>query len=111
MSSAMRRSARLPRSRRRSRGISLLEALATIGFMGVALLGFAANSISLTRSAKTADNTAAAHALAQEHLETLRSLPLGAAELTPGNYSDPSNPLRADGTAGGIFTRTWVVSP
>jgi Tfp pilus assembly protein PilV len=106
----MRRSARLPRSRRRSRGISLLEALATIAFMGVALLGFAANSISLTRSAKTADNTATAHALGQEQLETLRSFPLGAAELTPGNYSDPSNPLRADGTAGGHFNRTWVVS-
>ena len=26
------------------------------------------------------------------------------------NVNDPSNPLQADGTAGGTFTRTWKVS-
>jgi Tfp pilus assembly protein PilV len=92
------------------RGVSLLEALAATAFLGVALLGFAANSVSLTRSAKTADSTSAAHALAQEQLERLRSMPLGAAGLVPGAYTDASNPLTADGLAGGTFERSWVVS-
>jgi Tfp pilus assembly protein PilV len=96
--------------RRRVRGVSLLEALAATAFLGVALLAFAANSVSLTRSAKTADSTSAAHALAQQELERLRSMPLGAAQLVPGPYADADNPLTAVGDTDGIFTRTWTVS-
>jgi len=73
-------------------------------------MAFAANTISLTRMAKGADSTSAAHALAQEKLEQLRSMQLGAAALNPHIYIDPANPLKADGTAGGTFTRRWVVS-
>jgi Tfp pilus assembly protein PilV len=109
MCSATRRSTD-PTRRRAERGVSLLEALAATAFLGVALLGFAANSISLTRSAKTADSTSAAHALAQQELERLRSMPLGAAALAPGAYQDATNPLTADGLAGGTFERSWVVS-
>src|SRR2546421_1453425 len=105
MCSARRRSAR-----RGSRGFSLIEALAAAAFVGVALLAFAANSISLTRNEKPADSTSAAHALAQQKLEQLRSMPLGAVEVATGAYTDPANPLGADGTAGGTFTRTWTVS-
>src|SRR2546428_11359842 len=105
MCSARRRSAR-----RGSGGFSLIEALAAAVFVGVALLAFAANSISLTRTEKSADSTSAAHALAQQKLEQLRSLPLDAAQLAAGNYNDDSNPLKTDGTNGGIFTRAWTVS-
>jgi Tfp pilus assembly protein PilV len=98
------------RSRRSTRGLSLLEALAATGFLGIALMAFAANTISLTRTEKTADSTSAAHALAQQKLEQLRSTPLGAADVLPGNYVDPVNPMKADGTAGGPFSRTWAVS-
>ena len=73
-------------------------------------MAFAANTISLTHNEKSADSTSAAHALAQEKLEQLRSMQLGAAALNPGIYIDPANPLQADGTAGGTFTRRWVVS-
>src|SRR6266516_3905541 len=83
-----------PRSARRSAGgFSLLEAVAATAFLAVALMAFAANTIWLTHDEKTADSTSAAHALAQQKLEQLRSMPLG-----------------ADGTAGGTFTRTWTVS-
>ena len=102
-----------PRSadRRRSRGISLLEALVATSFLGIALMAFGQNSVSLTRSAKAADMTSAAHALAQHQIERLRSMPLGAAGLTPGAYADGGNPLRADGSAGGgKYNRTWTVS-
>ena len=101
-----------PRSARRSaRGFSLLEAVAATAFLAVALMAFAANTIWLTHDEKSADSTSAAHALAQQKLEQLRSTPLGAPEVAPGIIrTDPANPLRADGTAGGNFTRKWQVS-
>ena len=76
----------------------------------MALLAFANNSVSVTRTAKGADDTSAAHGLAQQKLEQLRSMPLGSVSLNPGNYVDAGNPMRADGTANGLFTRRWTVS-
>src|SRR6266850_1467806 len=95
-----RRSAEHAAGRRAERGISLLEALVATSFLGLALLGLAASTVSVTHSAKTADGLAAANALAVQKVEQLRSMPLGAAALAPGQYVDASNPLGADGTAG-----------
>jgi Tfp pilus assembly protein PilV len=78
--------------------------------LSLVLLGLAASAISLTRNEKSADSTSAAHGLVQQQLELLRSMPLGAVALAPGNYADAGNPLKADGTTGGPFTRTWTVS-
>jgi Tfp pilus assembly protein PilV len=106
-----RRSARRPAGRRSERGFSLLEGLAATGFLGIALLGVAANTVNLTRTAKTADSVAAANALAVQKLEQLRSMPLGATQLASGQYYDSANPMKADGTMGGHFNRSWTVSP
>src|SRR5229473_2791905 len=98
-----------PRSARRAAGgFSLLEAVAATAFLAVVLMAFAANTIWLTHDEKSADSTTAAHALAQQKMEQLRSLPLDGA--VTGIYNDPANPLQADGTAGGTFTRRWTVS-
>src|SRR5881628_4101813 len=103
-------SARPRSARRAARGFSLIEAVVATSFLALALMAFAANTITLTHNEKSADSTGAAHALVQHKLEQLRSAPLGAAAVAPGNYTDPANPLRADGTGGGTFTRTWTVS-
>ena len=97
-------------TRRATRGLSLLEALAATGFLAIALFAFGSNSVSLTRNAKNADSVGAATALAQQKLEQLRSMPLGAAQLASGQYYDASNPLKADGTGGGVYSRSWTVS-
>jgi Tfp pilus assembly protein PilV len=110
MSSDARPSTDSPRHRRGTRGISILEALVATGFLGVALLGLAASSVNVTRHAKNADSVSAAHALGVQKLEQLRSMPLGAAQLASGLYYDPDNPLGADGTPGGPFSRSWSVS-
>lgn len=81
----------------------------TMSLLATVLFGFSANSISLTRLAKAADSTSVAAALGQQKLEQLRSLPLGAALLAPGQYADAAT-LRADGSVGGPFSRTWTVS-
>jgi Tfp pilus assembly protein PilV len=98
------------RSLRTQRGTSLIEAVGTMGFIGVAVVGFSMNSVTLTRANKTAGSVTEATALAQHKLEELRSMPLGAAELAPGAYADGANPMRADGSRPGAFRRTWTVS-
>jgi Tfp pilus assembly protein PilV len=92
------------------RGFSLLEALAATTLVSGALLGLGIGAISLTRNAKSADNTSAATALAIEKLEQLRSMPLGAPAFAPGIYYDAGNPMHADGTFGGTYNRRWAVS-
>jgi len=77
--------------------------------LSIAIMGFAAGSVSLTRASKNADSTSAASGLAQERLEMLRSLPLGALQHTTGSYADASS-VKADGTANGPYMRTWTVS-
>ena len=79
--------------------------------IGIAVGGFAVNSVSLTRLNKSAGSATAATALAQQKLEELRSMPLGAAALATGVYDDPANPMRPDGSTGGVFSRRWTVSP
>ena len=109
MYSGRRRSAER-RPRARSRGFSLLDALAGVTFIAVAILGLSAASVSVTRNSKGADSTSAATALAQQKLEQLRSMPLNATQLDPGIYYDAGNKLKADGTSGGTFDRSWLVS-
>jgi hypothetical protein len=84
--------------------------MVTVGFVAVAFLGFATNTIAVARSYTTSQNAAAATALAQEQLEALRTLPIGAAGLTSGTYQDPGNPMTADGGPNGMFSRSWTVS-
>jgi prepilin-type N-terminal cleavage/methylation domain-containing protein len=97
--------------RRAQGGFSLLEALAAMAMLAVAMLALNMTSITLARSTKTADSASAATGLAQETLEVLRALPPGHAMHVPGDYQDPNNPIDADGTPGGVYTRRWRISP
>lgn len=106
-----RQRSRRRRARRRSLGLGLIELLVSAGFASVLLLGFAANTIAVARAHSVSRNAAAATALAQQQLEALRSLPIDAPGVIPGLYVDPVTPMMADGSPGGIFQRTWLVSP
>lgn len=105
MYSVKRRSAK----RKNQRGVSLVEALVTMGIMGVGVLGMSASAVELSRTAKWADMASAATSLATERLELIRSLPLGSAGHTPGSYT--AGTMQANGTASGPYTVSWVVSP
>jgi hypothetical protein len=48
--------------------------------------------------------------LAHDKIEELASKVSTDAQLTAGNHADAANPLNPHGTAGGIYTRTWVVT-
>lgn len=88
----------------------MLEALAASSFLGVALLGMVGSTVGMTRNSKTSDGVSAANALAVQKLEQLRSMPLGAAQLATGQYYDSANPMKADGTGGGVYDRSWTIS-
>ena len=100
------------RSNRRTRtaGTSLFEAVAALGVMGVGVLGLVTSTVFLARANTSSGRVASATALAQQKLEQLRSLPFDAAALASGQYADPTGAMNADGSAGGPFTRSWVVS-
>jgi len=104
MYSAKRRSAK----RRKQAGVSLIEALVTMGIMSVGVLGLSASAIELSRTAKWADMASAATALSTKQLELIRSMPLGSAGHTTGTYTAGS--MQANGTANGPYTVSWVVS-
>jgi Tfp pilus assembly protein PilV len=87
----------------------MIEALAATAFLALALMAFAANTVALTRNERSADFTSAAHGLAQQKLEQLRSMQLGSPQVNPGLYNEGVT-LKADGTNNGPFTRTWQVS-
>lgn len=76
--------------------------------MGVGLLGLSAGNVLLSRGAKAADMTAAATALTTQHLELIRSMPLGSSGHTPGTYT--GGYYNADGTSGGPYGVNWVIS-
>ena len=105
MYSAKRQSA----DRRAERGVSIIEATAAAAVVGIALMGFSGNTIAMTRAQGTSARRLAATELAQTQLELLRSMPLGASQLTTGNYADGVS-LAANGTTGGPFTRSWTIS-
>jgi hypothetical protein len=97
-------------ARRSSSGFSLLDAVAATGLLGVALLGLSAGPLTIVRNARMADSVSVATALAQQEIERLRNLPIGAPELSPGTVENPGNLLTAAGTPGGGFRRNYTVS-
>jgi len=48
--------------------------------------------------------------LAFDKLEQLRTLGSGVGDLTAGSHSDTANPMNANNSGRGIFTRTWTVT-
>jgi len=94
---------------RRRAGFTMVESLAATALLGATLLALGGASVSLTRTMKASDSTSVAQALAQQKLEELRGMPLGALQVRSGTYADPQR-LRADGTPGGSFARSWRVS-
>jgi hypothetical protein len=88
----------------------MIEALGATSLVCGALLGLAMGAINVSRTAKSADSTAAATALAIQKLEQLRSMPLDATAFVPGIYYDSKNPMTAEGVMGGEYRRRWIVS-
>jgi prepilin-type N-terminal cleavage/methylation domain-containing protein len=92
------------------RGSTLIEVLVALVIFGGAIVGFAVATTSARRNGDSSRFEAEATTLAIDKLEELRTLESNDAELSVGAHADGSNPLRPDGTPGGVYTRTWQVT-
>lgn len=89
----------------RHMGFSLIEALVALVLLAFVLLGIAHHELGTTESVAQARRITEATNLAQMRLEQLANTPFGSID----SGADAANPLRPDGTTGGIYTQTWTV--
>ncbi len=96
-----------------SRGISLVEVLASVTLFSVVAAALSATTVATIKFNNVSKNTAVASALVHDEVERLRTLDNTVAQpdLTAGDHSDPHNPVTELGKDGGRFTRTWTVVP
>jgi type II secretory pathway pseudopilin PulG len=92
-----------------SRGSSLLEIVVAGAIFSFLVLALSPSMLNTRKAASLSGNASVATTLALDKLEQLRSLDSDNPQLSPGVQLDPLNPLRAEGTNGGIFTRRWTV--
>jgi Tfp pilus assembly protein PilV len=102
---------RSPRRQLRSQaGVSLTEVIVATSIFASTVLGLMNAFLNTTKAAMFTENSSAAITLAQDKLEQLRSLPSTNSQLAAGTWPDSLNPLAANATTGGIFTRSWTVT-
>ena len=90
-------------------GFSLVEAVAAAGLLGIISLGFAIGADRAVRFNVYSRSLTAATTLAHDKVEELASKVSTDALLTAGNHTE-AGPIGPDGTAGGLYTRSWVVT-
>ena len=100
---------RQPPLLQRQDGFSLLEALVATGILAIISLGSALGTDRALHYNMYSGSLAAATTLVQDKIEELQSKVATDVQLTAGAHDD-ANSLKADGTAGGIYTRTWTVT-
>jgi Tfp pilus assembly protein PilV len=91
-------------------GFTLVEAVVAAGLLAVISLGFAIGADRAVRYNVYSRSLAAATTLAHDKLEELQSKVSTDAQLTAGVHTDAANPLRANGTTGGLYVRSWNVT-
>ncbi|GIW39671.1 MAG: hypothetical protein KatS3mg076_0248 [Candidatus Binatia bacterium] len=95
-----------------SGGSSLVEALVALAVFALVAGGLGAATVASTRANLASKRISAAAALVNDKIEELRSLDpaLAGAQLAPGTYTDPQNPIDESGEPGGTYERTWQIA-
>jgi prepilin-type N-terminal cleavage/methylation domain-containing protein len=94
----------------REEGFTLLELMIAVTVLMIVLLGSANMLItSIKFNVLTMEKTTAAR-LAKNKIAELRSIDYQEVGLNIGSHDDPNNPINADESLGGIYTRKWSVS-
>ena len=91
-------------------GFTLIEALVATTILAMISLSFALGAAGALRHNGYAQSLTAATALGYAKIEELTEKAATDPQLTAGDHPDPVGPLRADGTAGGTFARSWTVT-
>ena len=91
-------------------GFSLIEAMVAAALLAIISLGAALGADRAVRQNVYSRSLTAATTLAHDKVEELQSKVATDAQLTAGNHNDANNPLKPDGTTGGLYARTWTVT-
>jgi len=93
---------------RSSGGFMLVELLVAMAILSIGLLTVVQVQASVARSNLNARRVAAAAGLTQEKMEEMINLPT--LSVTQEFVNDTGNPLKADGTSGGMYFRSWKIT-
>jgi len=94
----------------REEGFTLLELMIAVSILMIVLLGSANMLItSIKFNVLTMEKTTAAR-LAKNKIDELKGVDYKQVSLDIGSHDDPNNPINADESSGGIYTRKWSVS-
>ena len=89
-------------------GFSFIELMIAMAILAMGMLAAVSMHVGSTRNNTKGNIYTQANMLAKAQLETLKSrdvLNLAAG----GPYSDPNNPIDAEGQPGGIYNRSWTI--
>jgi Tfp pilus assembly protein PilV len=87
---------------RSQHGGTFIEVLAAIAVFAVVVIGLSPTLLNARKVADLSKNQSIATTLAEDKIEQIRTL----STVVSGG----DGPLNADGTSGGIFSRTWTVT-
>ena len=90
-----------------SSGFSLIEVLIAMAIFSIGILAVANMQLWNVKNNTTGNITTLATLLARDQMEQLKNV---ADVTTLASGADPGNPIDENGNAGGIFTRSWVVT-
>jgi prepilin-type N-terminal cleavage/methylation domain-containing protein len=96
-----------PKLIRTEDGLTLIETLIALAIFSIGILGVAQLQLWNIKNNTTGNITTQATMLARTQLEELKNIG-DVTDLTNG--ADADNPINPDGSAGGIFTRSWTIS-
>ena len=91
----------------RNNGFSLIEVLIAMAIFSIGILAVANMQLWNVKNNTTGNITTLATLLARDQMEQLKNV---ADVTTLASGADPNNPVDENGNAGGIFTRSWVVT-
>jgi prepilin-type N-terminal cleavage/methylation domain-containing protein len=92
---------------RQEKGFTLLELFIALTILSVGLFALTQLAISTIHTNQWASEDSVATRLAQNKIDELKKE--NYVSLVINNYSDPNNPVNAQGNSGGQYTRTWSI--
>jgi len=95
-------------SKQRAAGFSFIELMIAMAILAMGMLAAVSMHVGSTRNNTKGNIYTQANMLAKAQLETLKNqdvlnLAVG------GPYTDPNNPVDAEGQPGGIYNRSWTI--
>lgn len=95
-------------SQQRAAGFSFIELMIAMAILAMGMLAAVSMHVGSSRNNTKGNIYTQANMLAKAQLETLKSQDVLSLAVG-GPYTDPNNPVDAEGQPGGIYNRSWTI--